>query len=410
MKTVYVIGIGPGQENGMTLAARQAVEQCDVCFGAARMLQTVKGTKKKLIEMYRAGDVARYLKEHEDWACACVLFSGDVGFYSGAKKLLPELAAYQTELLPGVSSLAAFSAKLRIPWEKTAFGSLHGRRWNIIAQIVRNRYTFALLGGAQDLKELCDRLEYYGMEETVTLHIGERLGYPEERVLQGSAAQIRDSAFDDLLVVLAENQEPEEPAFSEIPDGAFIRGNVPMTKSGVRALALIKLGLGRESVLYDIGAGTGSVGIQAAVWLPDGAVYAVEKKEEALSLIEKNKRKFRADNVHIISGRAPQAFAELPAPTHAFIGGSTGGMRDIVSALWEKNPRTVIVAAAVTLETQAELTQLCHGPASGAEIKKEILQVGVTKAREAGAYHLMAAENPVMLVKMTLEEETDGHG
>ena len=85
-------------------------------------------------------------------------------------------------------------------------------------------------------------------------------------------------------------------------------------------------------------------------------------------------------------------------------------MRDIVSALWEKNPRTVIVAVAVTLETQAELTQLCHGPASGAEIKKEILQVGITKAREAGAYHLMAAENPVMLVKMTLEEQTDGHG
>ena len=115
-------------------------------------------------------------------------------------------------------------------------------------------------------------------------------------------------------------------------DEWFIRGEVPMTKAEVRAVSISKLELKPDSVLYDIGAGTGSVSIEAACQMNSGSVYAVEQKPEAVELIEANIRKFGASGVHIVTGTAPEALAKLPCPTHAFIGGSSGNMAGLLDA------------------------------------------------------------------------------
>ena len=152
--------------------------------------------------------------------------------------------------------------------------------------------------------------------------------------------------------------------------------------------------LSRNAVLYDIGSGTGSVAVEAARLSPEIQVYAVERSEKAAALIRKNCSRFGLTNVTVICGEAPEAFEQLPAATHAFIGGSGGRLGEILQALFRKNPCLRVVINAVTLETIGEITSILKE--CKAE-EQEIVQVAVSRAKQAGSYHLMRAENPVFV-------------
>jgi len=396
-KKLYLIGIGTGTCEGLTVKAKTLIETCDLVFGADRMLKVSDGSSAKRITAYQPDEIRAHLNktENQGWRCACVLLSGDVGFYSGAKKLLEAFSDYTVALVPGVSSMSAFCAAIGVSWDAVSAVSLHGRQENVIGTADRERYTFCLLGGAQGLRELAGRLQYYGFDNVI-LHIGENVGYPNQRICRMTPQEAQEADFGSLLVAVIENPFPRECLFPEIDDSEWIRGDVPMTKSEVRSLAIQKLGLGRQSVLYDIGAGTGSVGIQAAVCYPGSRVYAIEYQEKAVDLIKQNQRKFRADNLQIAFGKAPDALGPLPVATHAFIGGSAGAVREILSLLWEKNPRTVIVISLITLETFSEVMQI----AKEYDIEPQVVQISVAKAKKTGAYHLMTGQNPVTLVKL----------
>lgn len=184
-------------------------------------------------------------------------------------------------------------------------------------------------------------------------------------------------------------------------DEWFVRGRVPMTKSEVRAVSISKLELKRDSVLYDIGAGTGSVSVEAALQLPAGKVYAVERDDEAVGLIRQNLEKFGVDNVTVIRGEAPRGLESLPTATHAFLGGTGGHMEDIVAALLERNPKMRIVANVIALESLARILELVRRR----EIQAEVVSVQVARGWKAGGVHLMKGHNPVYVVSMGGEEE-----
>lgn len=181
-------------------------------------------------------------------------------------------------------------------------------------------------------------------------------------------------------------------------DEAFGRGGhadgspVPMTKRDIRAAALARLELSRDGVCWDIGAGTGSVAIEMARLCPWGRVYAVEKKEEALALLEENRLRHHADNLTIVPGTAPEACAQLPAPTHVFIGGSSGQAEALLNLARSKNPRVRIVATAISLETVAELNR-CRE----AFPHSQVTCLTAAQSQQAGRYSLMQGQNPVYL-------------
>ncbi|MBE7722237.1 precorrin-6Y C5,15-methyltransferase (decarboxylating) subunit CbiT, partial [Lacrimispora indolis] len=177
-------------------------------------------------------------------------------------------------------------------------------------------------------------------------------------------------------------------------DELFIRGDVPMTKSEVRAVSISKLELDQDSVLYDIGAGTGSVSIEASRYLTGGRVYAVEKKAEAIELIKANKEKFAADCLEIVEGAAPEALVSLEAPSHVFIGGTSGSMDKVLSLVLKKNPGARIVINAIALESLSEIISWLKEHS----VPAEIVQVQVSRGRKAGDYHLMMGQNPVYVV------------
>ena len=188
------------------------------------------------------------------------------------------------------------------------------------------------------------------------------------------------------------------PVTAGLPDEAFSRAeSVPMTKSEIRAVCLSKLALREDSVVWDVGAGTGSVTVEAAMAARRGRVYAVERKDAAFDILRENLRRFHTDNVTPVSGTAPDACTDLPAPTHAFLGGTTGHMKEIIALLLEKNPRVRIVATAVTLESVAELTE-CVKAFPFRET--EAVSLTAARSRKAGAYHLMTGQNPVYIFTM----------
>ena len=165
------------------------------------------------------------------------------------------------------------------------------------------------------------------------------------------------------------------------------------------------LHLKEDSVCYDIGSGTGSIAVEAALRSKQLRVYAVEHGEEACGLIAENASRAGVKNLVVVKGEAPECLGELPVPTHAFIGGSGGRLREILLALREKNPNVRVVLNAVSLETVAEVVALRK------ELlicEEEITQIAVSRAKKAGSHHLMQAENPIYVISFSLSENGEG--
>lgn len=393
---VFIAGIGPGSEALQTQEVRAAIRRADCLIGARRMLDAVAGPQQLTIDAIAPETIASHIAQHPECGVFCVVMSGDTGFYSGTKKLLPLLKACRVRVLPGLSSMSYLCARLGVSYEDAVPVSLHGRDFDIAREVRRRRKVFTLVGGDGGMQALCERLTQAGLGH-VRIAVGERLSYPDEAITRGTAQELRSHTFDKLSAALIENDTPNEIVTPGLPDEAFLRNLepgklVPMTKSEVRSICLSKLRLTPNAVCWDVGAGTGSVSIEMARLCADGTVYAIEKNEQALALLEKNRESFSASNMQIIPGLAPEACRDLPAPTHAFLGGTSGSVRDILALLLEKNPHVCIVATAVTLESVSALSA-CMEDFEAAEC----VSVQVSKAAALGQYHLMQAQNPVYI-------------
>ncbi|MBW7571287.1 precorrin-6A reductase [Caproiciproducens faecalis] len=401
---IALIGVGMGNPAMLTKEAERKIQGAELLFGARRLLAKIPGPAEK-VPCYLAEEILPYLKE-KAVKKAAVLFSGDTGFYSGAQKLYATLQkeigkgaiSAQVELLPGISSVSCLAAKLGISWHDAEIVSIHGRSANVADAVRTNPKTFLLVSGLVDMKAL--GALFHGMEN-IRITAGYQLSYPEEEILRLNPADCAALEKDGLYVCLIENPQAGKQRLTHgFPDSDFLRDRVPMTKEEVREVSVCKLRLTRDAVLYDIGSGTGSVAVECAALSDRVQVYAIEKKKEAVLLTEQNRAKFGLTNLTVVEGEAPSAFEGLPAPTHAFLGGTGGNMKEILAALYRKNPQLRVVVNAVTLETLGEITGLLKTlPVE----QEEIVQIQVGRAETAGRYHLMRAENPVFIISFTFE-------
>lgn len=391
---ISLVGIGMGAEKTLTLEGKKALNEAELLIGAKRMTEAVQKPGQMVLHEYRSEKIVEYIREHPKYRTVAIALSGDVGFYSGAKKLIDQLDG-NVEVICGISSVVYFMSKIGLSWDDAKIVSAHGRNCNLISLIRHNPKVFSILGTEDGVAVLASRLVYYGMGD-VTLYVGENLSYENEKIFHDKAANLTEYRGDALSVVTACNEKATPmSAVHGISDGEFLRGKAPMTKEEVRTVSLSKLRLSEDSVCYDVGAGTGSVSVEMALRAWMGQVYAIEKKEDALALLKENKKKFAVDNLVIIPGVAPEAMTELPAPTHAFIGGSSGNMQDIINLLLEKNPKVRIVINCITLETVTEAMNAIRD--FGLE-DVDIVQLAAARSKSIGCYHMMMGENPIYII------------
>ena len=187
-----------------------------------------------------------------------------------------------------------------------------------------------------------------------------------------------------------------------LPDAAFVRGKVPMTKQEIRILTLVKAQIGPRGIVYDIGAGTGSLSIEAARLAPEGHVYAVERKEEAIRLIEANGERFGLENLSVIEAEAPAGLENLPLADAVLIGGSGGHLASILDCVAGKmREGGRLVLNCITVQTLAAALDYLH--AHEAVYRYEAIQVQVSRLRRVGPYDMADAQNPVYIITCTKE-------
>lgn len=398
-RLISCVGIGTGALGTLTHEAAEKIRTADILFGAKRILESVQAMvplrrEQAAVTEYNGKKIAAYLEEHPQYREIVILMSGDVGFYSGARGISEVFPNETVHFCCGISSVVYFASRIPTSWQDAKLLSAHGKQINLLNYVQRYPKIIMIVSGVEDVKQICGELHASGMDE-VRVTVGTNLSYPEETITSGSPADFLEADTIGLHIMLLENSQAVHVITPGIPDEAFIRGKVPMTKEEIRILSVAKLQLTEDAVVYDVGAGTGSVSVECARLCTAGTVYAIERNPEGIALIRENRQKMHLSNLIPVEGLAPEAMEALPAPTHAFIGGSSGNMGQIIDALRAKNPVVRIVVNTIALESIAEMmTILKERQITDADI----VQVCVSKSRTLGRYHMMTGLNPVYII------------
>lgn len=404
--SLYIIGIGMGNPGCLTVEAAQAIEAAKLLVGAKRMLAPYE-KKKSCAVSYRTEEIVEIIEEYMRTGAGniAVLLSGDSGFYSGAKALLAALCEAWGEetvqrrviVLPGISSLSYFCAKIGKSWEDAELVNLHGAEENLWQAVLTHEKVFAVTGG--NAQKYLEELAAHGLGGAFG-YVGENLSYAapqplQERISSGTVRELARQEYAPLSVLYLENPEAVGANLWGLPDESFTRGEVPMTKAEVRAVVMSKLRIRETDTVYDIGAGTGSVSVEMALTARRGKVYAIETNPKGVELCKLNKDKFCLHNMEIVEGMAPAALEQLPAPDAAFIGGSKGQLREILDLLVRKNPALRVVINTITVENTAAALELLE---TENFTDQEIVQLQVSRGLKVGASHMLTAHNPVTVL------------
>ena len=372
----YLTAIGGGTFPTLTGEALRALMQADVIYGWERTLKDLpEDVTENRVPIKDSAELFERLKQDEaarepSIETAVVVYSGDTGFFSGARLLLPKLkeAGMKAEVIPGVSSIQILAARLGRPWQDWNLVSAHG-------------------------VDLCKALTNAGLGNLSAV-LAEDLTYETENLSFGTVRSLVDREIKGLNLLLVEAAPMLPVRGGGYPDSSFERGTVPMTKREVRAVALAKLGVAPTDTVWDIGAGTGSVSVELALQAREGKAYAIEYDPEALVLARRNRERFCAWNLTIAEGSAPEGLEAWPAPDAVFIGGSRGNLKEIINAVLAANENARICVTAVTLETlEAALHAFQeHG------IETEVSEVSVARTSAVGSYHMLKGQNPVFVI------------
>ena len=401
--TPYIIGIGPGQSDYIYPLAAQLIAQAEVLIGGRRNLAELAQPGQETLVIDRGlAAVAEYIGQNWQSRRLVVLASGDTSLFSVRAYLQKRLPQVPFTVLPGISSLQYLLARRGLNLNELKIITLHGSNSaNLLNTVMRERCTAIFTGGENSPHAIAGRLQALDFAE-LTLTVGENLSYPDERVTSGTPQQIAAGRFADLSLMLVENAAPQCRPWPYLPvglpDELFKRHvgekAVPMTKSEVRAIITSKLRLEENSRLLEIGAGTGSVTIEAALAAHDGRVWALEKNPAAVETCRANIARFGLDNITLLEGAAPEAIPD-EVFDRVFNGGSGGNMADIVARVLRQNAPLRIVISAITLESVSEALAALK---QGGGHNLEIVQAAVARSKPAGSKHLMMGLNPITII------------
>lgn len=408
MSRLTIIGIGPGSAEYFMPAARNRMREAHTVIAARRILPMLRevcgAVETEFLPMGKIKDTLEMidglLREEKEVA---LIVSGDPLMYSLYKTILnQEISAdWEMEVIPGIGSMQMLGAAFGETMEDARLVSVHGRSrtpGSVALCVTENPKVFFLCSKEQGPAWLSQIMLDYHLDD-VEVFAGANLSYEDQILESGSPAEMAKKEFPSLCVAMIKNTHPRpvtRPCF--LSDEDFERGRTPMTKEEIRVLILHKMNIHPDDVIWDIGAGTGSVSVECARQAPFGQVHSVERDEAAVHLIEKNRDKFELDNLFIYQGDAAERTADLPVPDKVFIGGSGGKLGEIMKNIAAFDREIRVTVSAVTLETIAEAGEIL----GNYDADYDVIQATVGRGRKIGSYHIMDTNNPVMIFTATI--------
>ncbi|ABQ24253.1 bifunctional cobalt-precorrin-7 (C(5))-methyltransferase/cobalt-precorrin-6B (C(15))-methyltransferase [Geotalea uraniireducens] len=400
---IYLIGAGIEGWEGFGATALEVINKAEVLIGHQRLLDIFpdfKGEKRVLEDLSIMLD---YLKSTDKQTV--VLGSGDPNFFGVARFILRNLPKERIEIFPNVTSVQYAFARIKEPWDDAVFVSVHGRGLkSAIDRIIAAEKVAVLTDGVNSPSAIAKELIERGAEG-YEAWLCEDLGLLTEKFTKTDVKGLVDlpaSPLNILILIKAWEPNLENYPLIGISDEEFATAKKLITKEEVRAVTLAKLQLQDDLVLWDIGAGSGSVSIEAGNLMPNGKIFALEKNPQYLSFIRDNLKKFVARNVMLIEAYAPEGLDDLPDPDRVFIGGSGGMLEEIIEAVDRRlRPEGQIVLNAVTLDTLTKAVEFLedHG------YTVEVTCVNIAKTRGLTEYKMFESHNPVYIIAAWKGEE-----
>ena len=405
-KKIHIVGAGPGEEIFLTQEAREILSKAERVYTSSRIGKRLRSIIGELVE-FKVSEIEDMIKNEP--GPVTILVSGDTGFYSLASTISRSLGdSFEIVRINGISSMQYFFAKTNQSYEDVKLISLHGREGSIVSYVNYNKKVFALTGGKHKVTDICQALVEAGMD-FVHITVGENLGNVDKALVDLDQAEkiyrltpgeiikrAQTMAISDLSVIYIENPQATNP-HSLIRDEDIIRGEAPMTKEEIRHLSLSKLDIQPGDLVYDIGAGTGSVSLDMAKKAFESTVYAIEQSQSAVDLIELNKKNLGVYNVKTFHDKAPQGMEDWPAPDKVFIGGSGKNMPLIAEEIIKKAQGDIdFVINTITLESLDEANRLFQRPGFS---QAECVCINSAKSKKAGPYTMMVANNPIYILR-----------
>ncbi|MFN8522388.1 MAG: precorrin-6y C5,15-methyltransferase (decarboxylating) subunit CbiE [Chloroflexota bacterium] len=406
---VHVVGIGANGRPSLPSSVQRIVDAADVLCGSQRQLGLFPEHRGERFVVTADTDalVAR-LRSDLGTRRVVVLASGDPGFYGIGPILAHRLGAQHVAIHPSPSSISLAFARIGESWADATIISAHGRPLEAAVTRAVAARKLAFFTDELNTPAVISRALLRAGVEDARAWVFERIGSTAERITAAKLSEIEHAQFDPLnvLVVLRDHAPRADHTFGR-PDDAFEHSAGMITHAEVRAMVLSKLRLRGHGVLWDVGAGSGSVAIEAAELVPDLAAFAVEQSLEQVGYIRSNVARHHLEGrVQIIHGTAPSCLKPLPPPDAVFVGGSGGHLVDVLQECWQRlNAGGTIVASFATLEN---VTQMVHwGRANHAWL--ELIQVAISRGRAVGDLTRLAALNPVFVCTIR-KQVTRGSG
>lgn len=384
-------------EESLSARARELIRRADLLVGGRRLLELFPESAAQKVPIGRDLEKVIALIERERHERrVVVLGTGDPNFYGIAAPLRAALPKRALEILPNVSTMQWAFAKAKESWDDALLLSAHGRPLEQILDLIRGAYKVGIFTDAKNSPSAIARKLLRAGLRGYRAYLFENLGEKGERMsrLSLGALKRRNASPLNILLLLREKGAAEgRPLSPGIPDEAFESTGIPMTKEEVRAVSLSKLRLRAGDTLWDVGAGGGSLGIEASLLNPWGTVYAVERSPRRLAVLKRNARRLGAHSLKAVSGKAPRALEGLPDPDAIFIGGSGGELAPILRLCGRRlKPSGRLVLNAVTLGTLRKALALME------EIGWRPTVTSLQVSRAEGEAQLLKGGNPVFII------------
>ena len=395
MPKVCVIGLGMGPGDFSPRVMR-AVERAQVLAGGTRMLDWFPEHGAERLPLTGGLDAwLDKLATLSETKTVAVLASGDAGFYGIAERIIKRLGHGKVEVVPNITTVQAAMAELCLPWQNARIVSLHGRETAPLFAALAHHDLVAVYTDPHNSPDAIAREMLARGQANWACHVLEDLCSDKQRVLSPGLAEAARMKFSPLnLMVLLKEPGSPSPRLG-LTDDSFVHQQGLITKSEVRAVALAKLRLLPGHILWDLGAGSGSVGLEACALLWQGSVAAVEKNPERVKQIRENQAHLGAANLLVVQAQLPQGLEKLPAPDRVFIGGGGKDLAAIMeAALARLNPGGVMLVSAARLEAMQTARSVfeAHG------LTPEAIQIQVNNGAPLAGGIYFKAQNPVFLI------------